>query len=397
MNRITMKLRQLILSAAAIMSAATCFAQDFQTQWIVPKKTSIENAKPKLGNGSVTPLEHGWQVTIPVGTIPAGTWIEWDFSASAKPDAPEFYALEYMDGGQWKSCGTFQCTLTKGTSNEVSGQITSFRLENAATGSLQLRMSATVKGEGRPEFVHGDNSAMMVRTMPGKKPESSLSVLCIGNSFTYVAGCPWMLKAIAWSQGLFLDTQVALKGGRTFGQHLNLSVTKAKMERGGYDVAFLQNQSQTNAWYAQDRKGKAGIMQDGVALAGRVREASPKVRLYMESTWAYVNKDGKFGGFSSMEQFDKLLVKGTKIMAKKAGCKVSPIGEAFRRCRAERPDINLYAKDKKHQGEYGSYLKACVNYLLISGKKFEGKVDDFALDPEKTAYLRGLAEKVVKP
>ena len=391
-----MRIRVLPLVAALLLAASPCLAQEFHSLWIVPKKSSIENVKPRIGEGAVTPLEHGWQVSIPVREIPAGTWIEWDFSMNAGPDAPELYAKEYLDGGQWKSIGDFKCTLTRGGANEVTTEISSFRLENAVSGNLQLRIRALGDGQGRPVFMNSDNTAMSVRTMPGDKPSRSLDVLCLGNSFTYVAGSSWMLKEIAWSQGLFLDMQVALKGGRTFGHHLTLSVSRDKMERGGYDVAFLQNQSQTNAWYAQDRSGKAGILKDGVELARRVREASPDARIYMESTWAYRNKDGKFGGFGSMEKFDKLLVKGTKMMARKAGCKVSPIGEAFRRCRSERPDISLYAKDSKHQSEYGAYLKACVNYLLVSGRKFEGKVHDCSLDPEKTAYLRGLAEKVVK-
>ena len=82
------------------------------------------------------------------------------------------------------------------------------------------------------------------------------------------------------------------------------------------------------------------------------------------------------------------------MLAKAARTAVSPIGEAFRISREERPDIDLFSKDKKHQSEYGTYLKACVNYLMIFGGKFNGNASACGLDPEICAYLRSVAERV---
>lgn len=96
-----------------------------------------------------------------------------------------------------------------------------------------------------------------------------------------------------------------------------------------------------------------------------------------------------------MENFDRLLQNGAKAIAKKCDVDVSPIGKAFAIARAERPDINLYFPDDKHQSDYGTYLKSCVNYLLIYGQPFTANASDCGMNPEWCSYLRKVAEKVV--
>ena len=59
------------------------------------------------------------------------------------------------------------------------------------------------------------------------------------------------------------------------------------------------------------------------------------------------------------------------------------------------PDIELLADDAKHQNAYGSYLKACVNYLMIFRTPFDAQASACGLDPEKTARLRTVAERSV--
>ena len=102
-----------------------------------------------------------------------------------------------------------------------------------------------------------------------------------------------------------------------------------------------------------------------------------------------------FGGFGTEAEFNRLMVKGTGMLAKAAHTSVSPIGEAFRISREERPDIDLFSKDKKHQSEFGTYLKSCVNYLMIFGGRFNGEASNCCLDPDSCAYLRSVAERVV--
>lgn len=74
---------------------------------------------------------------------------------------------------------------------------------------------------------------------------------------------------------------------------------------------------------------------------------------------------------------------------------VTHIGDAFMAVDPEKFDATLYNGDGHHQSHYGSYLKACVNYLTITGEPFEGYVPDCGIDPRRAEYLRSVAQQVI--
>ena len=223
-----------------------------------------------------------------------------------------------------------------------------------------------------------------------KNPDA-VRVLLIGNSFTYYHDADDMLVEIASSQGVNIDMGEFLKGGQTFGQHLKLANSRKAIAAGNYDFAFLQDQSVTPAKYSRDKYKQA--LDDLIALKRLVVTRSPDCKVILERTWGYDGKEA--GGFGDRETLDKHLEKGTKEMASKAKTWRSPIGIAFNTSIAERPEIALLGDDDKHQSAAGSYLKACVNYLVITGKAFEGYVPNCGIEPEAAAFLRDVAERTV--
>lgn len=223
----------------------------------------------------------------------------------------------------------------------------------------------------------------------------TLRVLCIGNSFTFFYDSEKRLEEIAASEGHGLKAQALTVGGYTFHRHLIDDKTMSPLISNRYDLVFLQDQSRTPALYGENPKRCRLAGEDARDLAERVRTYSPDAKIWIEQTWSYEN--GNYGGFGSFERFDALLKKGTALMAKKAHTDISPIGEAFAIVRSERPDINLYYPDNKHQSELGTYLKSCVNYLLIYRTPFSSAATSCGYDAEKCAYLRKVAERVVRP
>ena len=221
----------------------------------------------------------------------------------------------------------------------------------------------------------------------------TLRVLCIGNSFTFFFDSEKRLEEIAASEGHGLKAQALTVGGYTFHRHLIDDKTMGPLVYNQYDIVFLQDQSRTPALYGEDPMRCRVVADDARELAERVRVYSSDAKIWIEQTWSYEN--GNYGGFGSFERFDQLLKDGTRLMAAYAGTEVSPIGDAYAIVRAERPDINLYYPDNKHQSELGTYLKSCVNYLLIYGKPFSKKATSCGYDAEKCAYLRKVAERVV--
>lgn len=227
----------------------------------------------------------------------------------------------------------------------------------------------------------------------GVQAQTEKKVLCIGNSFTFFHDSHKRLEEIARSEGQRLQVKAEFVGGYTFLRHINRDETMSTITYNRYDYVFLQDQSQTPALYGQNPKRCKWFARDAKELAERIRAYSPNATIWIEQTWSYAA--GNYGGFGSHEEFDRCLRKGTHLMAKKAKTEVSPIGEAFRICRSERPDINLYDPDEKHQSAFGTYLKSCVNYLLIYGTPFTPAATSCGYDEASCAYLRALAERVV--
>ena len=218
-------------------------------------------------------------------------------------------------------------------------------------------------------------------------------VLCIGNSFTYVNDAPRLLSDIAASQGHTMKIVSSLEGGYTLKRHLVHDKTLNAISEGNFDYVFLQDQSQTPAYYAEAPRRCRLVARDARELADRVRIYSRDATIWMEQTWAYEAYD--YGSFGSWEQFDRMLHRGAKKMARKAHARLSPIGEAFALCRLEHPEINLYEADHHHQSAFGAYLKACVNYLLIYHQPFTSEASNCNLDAQQAAALRHVAEKTV--
>lgn len=235
-------------------------------------------------------------------------------------------------------------------------------------------------------------SALMFSLFAGAQ-ENTKRVLCIGNSFTFYHDSNIRLEEIAASQGHQLKTKACVVGGYTFQRHLKSDDTMGTICYNHFDVAFIQDQSQTPAVYARNPKKGRLIARDAKELAERIRCYSPGVDIWLEDTWSYTS--GNCGGFGTLEQFDAMLRKGARKIARKAHTKVSHIGEAFEIVRAERPDINLYDDDQKHQSALGTYLKSCINYLNIYKEPFHGDVTTCGYDAEKCAFLRSVAERVV--
>ena len=205
-----------------------------------------------------------------------------------------------------------------------------------------------------------------------------------------------MLREIAWSQGVDLKITAHLKGSQSFEKHLVLSNTLEAIEKGGYDFAIIQDQSKNPARLADKPESYAKVRENCVALAELIRKYSPSCDIILDQTWAYPNSDNSFGGYGSYENFDKLLAAGTREMALAAGCRVAPVGMAFAQSRKEHSGWSLYfSGDGLHPTRTSAYLEACVEYVMITGRKFQSPTVDCKVSGERARYMRTLSENIV--
>lgn len=343
---------------------------------------------------------------VPSEGIKPGNFIDFDATMAVDPGAPMDWIVEWLDGGRWIGGRTFRSHgPALGSNHRYTSIYQTFRLDApSADGILKVRLRAldgdcapAVSGEeptGRAMLVASSYLGAYIQDFGTVQPKDTTRVLCLGNSFTYYHYCPVMLKEIAWNEGHYLDISASLKGGRTMKHHHTLEMTQDHIAEGGYDVVFLQDQSQAAAKVGQDRKEHAVLVEDMAYMAEKVRTTSPDCKIIVERTWSYPGKE--HGGFGSLKAFDAYSEKGARIMAKAVGnATISPIAEAFIYCREEHPDIMLYHTDGHHQSVYGSYLKSCVNYLQLFGEPFGENPADCGIEPKKAAVLRSIAEKIV--
>lgn len=365
-------MKKTILTMALLCAAYLLNAQSLPSLWVVPEGQPVDTANV-VGKGAIQLMgDDGYFISIPQQKLRKGTYIELDFSFRAdSKDAPLHYELCYLtptkQGVELVPIDTFKVTMENPANGEFATSLHTYRLPRKLKHA-DFALNALEPAANPVLFSHQSNVGAYIHELGTAIPKDTLRVLCIGNSFTYVYEAPFMLKQLAWSQGHYIDMHAALRGGYNFGDHLKMQGTAEAIREGGYDVVFLQNQSQTNAWYGQDSIANRKILQDAEELVRRIREYSPNARIIIESTWSY--SGGNYGGFSSYEQYDALMEQGSQWLAERVGGEVSYINRAFIQARKLYPELPIYGGDQKHQSAYGSYIKACVNYSVLYGEPY---------------------------
>jgi len=75
---------------------------------------------------------------------------------------------------------------------------------------------------------------------------------------------------------------------------------------------------------------------------------------------------------------------------------VIPAGLAFARSIAQKPELNLYAPDKRHPSLAGTYLSACTVYASLFKKSPVGLKYNAGLSPEIVRHLQTVAWETVQ-
>ena len=432
---------RLLLAMVAATFALSVSAQEFPSRWFfgkdynapiqeawenqgVIRATDIGDAELKIvkADGSrvdncllmynkpvAGPVSEGDCILVefPETDLPAGSFLEFDITFAAEEGAPSKWIFEYFDG-TWKSGRTY---TVYGSVFESKHQFTSvletFRLTDRAEGTLKMRMRALKSNPVKPlDSVAAKQKAsvviqgssylgMYVQNLGTAAPSDTLKTIYIGNSFTYYCSSPALLKEIAWNEGHYIEMTPALKGGAYFSQHLKFKTTSDAIARGDFDLAIMQDHSKCPVAVGKDKKEAAQYLDAASALAEKIRATSPDCRFIIEYRSSTTAKND-FYGCGSLDKYNKMTLRGTKLMAKAmGGAELSHITDAFMIVRRDRPDIVILAPDGTHPSMLGAYLKSCINYLTIYGEKFGSNPANCGIDPEVAAYLRSVAEKVV--
>jgi len=265
----------------------------------------------------------------------------------------------------------------------------------AFAASCALSCSASNAADsGSADAGDAPDSALMDTGAADAGP-STLRVLFIGNSYTYVNDLPGMLSKIAATAGSppTITTDEVVQGGATLEDHWGNGVAQAKIAQGNFTHVVLQGQS------LEPLTSLAGPQATFFDYARRFGDLSVKAGAQptLFVTWARAAGDpiyGPGGAFVSPQQMqDELTIAYASVAKLWPRSILACAGEAFRRSTTQYPGIVLQQSDLSHPTVAGTYLAASTFYVALTGQPVPAQSEvPAALSAPDAARLREVAQ-----
>lgn len=223
--------------------------------------------------------------------------------------------------------------------------------------------------------------------------QDSISVLFIGNSYTYYNNLPILIEGIANSFGdeLYHDSQTP--GGTTFAGHAANAATYTKIKSQPWDFVVLQAQSQEPSFSDSQVDTETLPYAEQLADSVYANRFCSEVMFFM--TWGRENGDPQWAPISTFEGMNDRLRMAYMRFADSVQGSVSAVGSAWRYVRDNYPSIDLYSADGSHPSLEGSYLSACTFYASLYRKSPVGSSFISTVDPVTAGVLQDVAALTV--
>jgi hypothetical protein len=218
---------------------------------------------------------------------------------------------------------------------------------------------------------------VVVRTVCQSDRDDAVRVLFIGNSHTFVNDLPTVLCGMgaASQPPVPLAVTEVVAPGYTLDQHLREGSAGRAVIGSRWTWVVLQEQSQTPFI---DREGFDKSVHAFDAL---IQHAHAKTAVFALPP----RRDARQNADAVEEAYAQV--------AAEVGATVVPVGKAWMRAIAARPDVELYQADGYHPRPEGTYLGACVFYAKLTGRSPVGlpsHASSIALDASLAAALQGV-------
>lgn len=230
----------------------------------------------------------------------------------------------------------------------------------------------------------GPSASPTPASTPAPEPTPATTrVLFVGNSYTFSHDLPAVLSQIAGAA--FPDhpimTRMVAEPGWTLEQHWQDRRAILEIRSGDWDHVVLQGHS-LGSIEARER-----LFEYARRFDSEIREAGASTVLFM--TWARRDQPRMLETIATA--YDEL--------GRELGARVAPVGIAWQRSHARRPDIHLWHVDGSHPSPAGTYLAAAVFYGLISGGATPVGADHGGfgqLDREEIVDLQAIAHELTR-
>lgn len=225
-------------------------------------------------------------------------------------------------------------------------------------------------------------------------PSSSLRVLFIGNSYTYVNDLPGRVHELAASSagGPEIVVESVAPGGATLQQHYTATGALPRVRAGGFSHVVLQGQSVEPLTAPTLFQTYAELFVEDIRAAGAVP-------VFFE-TWARRAGDPLYqqawsgGSPKAMQAGIRTAYRLAAQAGEKGGSALAPAGDAWEMALAEALPPPLFVADGSHPTPHGTYLTGCVIYRALTGRSALGLgARPAELDAGEAALLQRIADQ----
>jgi hypothetical protein len=262
---------------------------------------------------------------------------------------------------------------------------------DAPGGDLDAGPDAALDTDAAPDAAPVDVPGDLgVDQLPADAQASGgISVLFIGNSYTFGNGLPGMVEDWAVALGLDLTTEMIAKGGAILEDHGMDPTTLAVIADTAPTYVVLQGQSLVPfiapfSFYS------------GAVMLAEAAHAAGSIPVFFE-TWARVAGhelyDGQLSGHdpTSMQAVLRDVYKTATLNNNGV---YAPVGDAWETSLTEHPDLTLHGSDGSHAALTGSYLAAAVFVSLLGDVQVGASAGVWApegMDESNAKVLRQMA------
>lgn len=247
---------------------------------------------------------------------------------------------------------------------------------------LQTAAAAGNDAVPKPQVRHLDNAA----------PKR---ILFVGNSYLYYNDSLHNhVRRIVAENGPHAEEDYGYKSATISGASLSQHPMDSLLEPGrlGIDQPFDLVILQGGSGSVLSERRRSQFPKVAAELRSKISATGAETALYM--IHAYVKPHPRFDP-QMHERIERQYVSTGNAI----GALVIPVGLAFRKAYARRPDMELHKTfDGTHPSLAGTYLAACVVYASIYEKSArEIEYDYFgAIDAEDATFLRAIADETVR-
>lgn len=234
----------------------------------------------------------------------------------------------------------------------------------------------------------------------GASPASELvtKVLFVGNSLTLRNDLPGMLKEIAATKGIPVETSTSAKGSARLKHHSADTGLLQLMDETAWDFVVLQEHTQLPAMDESDVA--RDTLPFAAELAARARQVSAETRVVFYMGMAHREGDQfhkktlpAVGSYSGMQNRTNATY---RRMAKNNNAMLAPVGEVWARMRAAHPGIELYV-DERHPSVAGTYLAACVFFTTLFSQSCASAYVPGTLEGTVAATIQQVSDAALLP